>query len=245
MPTELAERILQDCRGAVGEVRFGFGSKRQVWAFEDRHRLDVPALAEELASSSPAEFLDLAVAFHDEFAAVSNAWRARDRIQALTAEMCRAADPPFLDRVAGALIDDHLGVRHWLVAAYLVGPPLVAFRGLEEALPRAYLPQDQWALLARLRTLAEANGWAFGPDTSRTLASLAQFSARPEDRQLALELLARFGGPAAMAALDRAARGDADPAVRAKARELLPNVASSTTAQGSPAESRPAEPEAR
>src|SRR5581483_7398123 len=95
--SELAEAILQDCRGAVGEVRFGFGSKRQVWAFEDRHQLDVPALVEELASASPAEFLELAVAFHDEFAAVSNAGRARDRIQALTADLCRAAEPAFLE----------------------------------------------------------------------------------------------------------------------------------------------------
>ena len=43
---ELAQCILEDCRGAVGEVRFGFGSKRQVWAFEDRHKLDAVSLVE-------------------------------------------------------------------------------------------------------------------------------------------------------------------------------------------------------
>lgn len=222
MASELAERILEDCRGAVGEVRFGFGSKRQVWAFEDRHRLDVPALVDQLAASDPLAFVHLAVTFHDEFTAVSNAWRARDHIERLVADLCLRGDSSVLEMAAGAVVDDGLAVRHWLVAAYLAGPPLVVFRGLEEALTRAYQPQDQWALLARLRTLAEHHGWAFGPDTSRVLANLAQFSARPEDRQLALELLAHFSGPTAIPHLARATKGDADPDVRTRARELLP-----------------------
>jgi hypothetical protein len=221
MPADLAECLLRDCRGAVGEVRFGFGSKRQVWAFEERHQLDAPALAGELARSNPLGFLDLAVAFHDEFAAVSNAWRVRDRIQALAADLCRRGEGELLAAGAAALVDEHLAVRHWLVAAFAAGPALAVFRGLEEAFVRAYLPQDEWALLGRLGPLAEATGWLFGADASRVLAGLAQFSARPEDRGQALELLARFGGPAAPPCLARAARADADPDVRAHASHLL------------------------
>ncbi len=219
--SEIAGRILEDCRGAVGQVRFGFGSKRQVWAFEDRHQLDVVALIDELAAASPGDLLQLAVAFHDEFVAVSNAWRARDRLQAHTAALCRRGDAAFLESVAGQLVDSRLAVRHWLAAAYSAGPPLVVFRGLEEALPKAYLPQDQWALLNRLRTLADQHGWAFGSETSRVLASLAQFSAHSEDRKLALELLAGFGGPDAVTYLARAAKADADADVRAAAEGFL------------------------
>jgi hypothetical protein len=213
----LPDLILEDCRNAVGEVRFGFGSKRQVWAFEDRHQVDVVAVVEELARNDPGALLDLAVALHDEFAAVSNAWLVRDRIQALVARLCAESGGDFLARVAAGLVDDHLAVRHWLVAAFLGAPPLVAFRGLEEALPRAYQPQDHWALLVRLQALAADHGLGFGPDTLHLLASLAQFSARPEDRQRALGLLARFGGAAAQPVLVRAAKGDADAAVRSSA----------------------------
>jgi hypothetical protein len=225
MPLTPADRLLQDCRGAVGQVRFGFGSKRQVWAFEERHQLDAAGSAEELAREDPGAFLDMALAFHDEFTAVSNSWRVRDRIQALAADLMRRGDGELLARATHALVDGQLAVRHWLLAAFVAGPPLAVFRGLQEALGRAYLPQDHWALLARLRTLAEAHGWTFGADAARVLAELAQFSARPEDRRVALDLLARFGGPAATACLARAARGDADPEVRAKASELLGSCA--------------------
>jgi hypothetical protein len=219
--SELAARILEDCRRAVGEVRFGFGSKRQVWAFEERHEMDVCSLVDQLAGESPAGLLELAVAFHDEFAAVSNSWRVRDRIQHAVAELCRWADGELLEGVAAALVDGHLAVRHWLVAALAAAPALVAFRQLEDALPRAYRPKDQWALLGRLETLAEANGWAFGPAASRVLAGLAQYSFRPEERLRAVELLARFGGPQAQACLDRAAKGDGDASVRGRSAELL------------------------
>ncbi len=225
MPLTPADRLLQDCRGAVGQVRFGFGSKRQVWAFEERHQLDAAGSAEELAREDPGAFLDMALAFHDEFTAVSNSWRVRDRIQALAADLLGRGDGELLARATHALVDGQLAVRHWLLAAFVAGPPLAVFRGLQEALGRAYLPQDHWALLARLRTLAEAHGWTFGADAARVLAELAQFSARPEDRRVALDLLARFGGPAATACLARAARGDADPEVRAKASELLGSCA--------------------
>ncbi|HVA26304.1 MAG TPA: hypothetical protein VMW62_18160 [Chloroflexota bacterium] len=221
MAANVTDRILQDCRGAVGEVRFGFGSKRQVWAFEERHQLDASALAEGLAREDTAAFLDMAVAFHDEFAAVSNSWRVRDRIQALAAELCSRGDGELLERFAAALVDGHLAVRHWLVAAFVAGPPMVVFRGLEAALVRAYVTQDHWALLARLRPLAEAHGWVFDVAAAHVLAELAQFSARPEDRGLALDLLARLGGPAAVPDLARAASGDADPEVRAQAARFL------------------------
>ncbi|MFI5268313.1 MAG: hypothetical protein ACHQ7M_13145 [Chloroflexota bacterium] len=221
MPADRAERLLQDCRGAVGEVRFGFGSKRQVWAFEDRHQLDAAGLSEQLARIDPLVCLEMAVAFHDEFAAVSNSWRVRDRIQMLAAGLCGRGDGELLARAAAALVDDHLAVRHWLVTAFVSGPAMGVFRGLEEALVRAYLPQDHWALLARLRPLAETRGWTFGADATRVLAELAQFSARPEDRGQALDLLARFGGPAATPCLARAARGDADVDIRARALGLL------------------------
>lgn len=217
----LTERILSDCRGAVGEVRFGFGSKRQVWAFEDRHREDVVGLVEDMASHDPTAFLDLALLFHEEFAAVSNAWRVRDRIESLVAELCQSGPAGFLDRASSALVDDHLAVRHWLLSAYVSASPLAVFRGLEAALGRAYQPQDQWALLSRLRALSEVQGWSFAPDTVRLLASLAQFSFRSEDRLQALDLLARFGGPSSTIILTRATRGDSDPAVRARAGELL------------------------
>src|SRR5438093_339359 len=108
MSPELAERIMADCRRAVGEVRFGFGSKRQVWAFEERHELDAAALAEQLARCDQLAFLDFAVAFHDAFAAVSNAWRARDKIQALTAELCRSGDRDFLEHATAQLVDGSL-----------------------------------------------------------------------------------------------------------------------------------------
>ena len=223
MPSDLAERILRDCRGAIGEVRFGFGSKRQVWAFEDRHQLDAAALAEELAARDPAAFLELAVAFHDDFAEVSNAWRVRDRIQALTMQLAAAGDPAILAQASSALVDDHLAVRHWLVAALLAGPSPAVFRALEDALARAYLPQDRWALLARLASLAETHACTFGDSTVQALATLAQFSARPEDRLRALDFLARFGGRSAAPTLVRAARADADPTVRAQATALEAN----------------------
>jgi len=218
---QLAEQILEDCRGAVGEVRFGFGSKRQVWAFEDRHRIDVAGLADRLAKGSPAAFLHFAVAFHDEFAAVSNAWRLRDRIQELVADLCRGGAVDILEHAAEALVDRHLVVRHWLLAAFVAGPPPIVIRALEDALTRAYQPQDHWALMSRLRALAQEHGWAFSADTNRLLINLAQFSPRSEDRLAALDLLARFGGPAATPCLARAAKGDADPAVRAHATNLL------------------------
>ena len=221
MPTDLAERILQDCRGAVGEVRFGFGSKRQVWAFEERHQLDVSALIEELAAPDAAAFLDFAVRFHDEFAAVSNAWHVRDRIQALAAQLCRAGDPVFLESAAAALVDDHLAVRHWLIAAFVAAPPAVVFRGLEDALVRAYQPPDQWALLARMRSLAQEHSWPFSPGATQVLANLAQFSASAEQRCQALDLMAQFSGTAGSAVLARAACGEADPAIRAHAADLL------------------------
>ncbi|HEX6510752.1 MAG TPA: hypothetical protein VF157_00510 [Chloroflexota bacterium] len=221
MAAELVERILADCRQAVGEVRFGFGSKRQVWAFEERHQLDAAALAEELARAAPDHFLELAIAFHDEFVAVSNAWRVRDRIESLMAELCRAGGTEFLARVAAGLVDNGLAARHWLVAAFSYAPPPVVVTGLEQALDRAYQPADHWALLARLAALAEGNGWILGPPAVSRLAELAQFSPRSDDRIRALELLARLGGSEAAAPLARAARGDADPHVRAYAAGLL------------------------
>jgi hypothetical protein len=221
MLSELAERILADCRGAIGEVRFGFGSKRQVWAFEERHQLDAAGLAEQLAEQDASMFLELALAFHDEFAVVSNAWRVRERIQGLTSELCRASGEAFLTDAALGLVDDSLAVRHWLVAAFLAAPPRIAFDGIEAALVRAYQPQDQWALLARLGSLAQQHGWTFGPDTARVLASLAQLASRAEDRCQALDLLARHAGPAAATCLPRAARGDSDPEVRQHAAGLL------------------------
>src|SRR5581483_7957694 len=204
--SELAEAILQDCRGAVGEVRFGFGSKRQVWAFEDRHQLDVTRLVEELAAEDGAAFLELALAFHDEFAEINNPWPVRDRIQALVADLCLTGNLKLLASAAQGLVDDKLAVRHWLVAAFVCGPAGPVFEGLEAALTRAYQPADQWALLGRLRTIAQDNGWTFGADTARQLASLAQLSPRPQERIDALELLARFGGPASSMVLARAAR---------------------------------------
>ena len=68
----VADRILEDCRKAVREVRFGFGSKRQVWAFEEQHTIDAAGLLSQLA---PLELLQLALHFHEEFAAVTNPWR--------------------------------------------------------------------------------------------------------------------------------------------------------------------------
>ena len=221
MPDGLAERILRDCRGAVGEVRFGFGSKRQVWAFEDRHQLDAAALAEELAQSDPPSFLELAVTFHDEFAAVTNSWRVRDRIQGLMADLSRRADAELLARIADALVDDHLSLRHWLVAAFAAGPPATVFRAFEEAVGRAYLPRDLWALLPRLHLLAEAHGWTLRRDATAVVIALAQFSTRSEDRMRAIEMLASFGDPTAGPLLARAARGDADASVRAHAQAQI------------------------
>lgn len=221
MPLELAGRILEDCRRAVGEVRFGFGSKRQVWAFEERHQLDVSALTEQLASQDALAFLGLAIAFHDEFAAVSNAWRIRDRIQALTAELCRAGSAELLHAASAALIDERLAVRHWLVAALLAGPPGPAWDALEEAMPRAYRPADQWALLSRLEPLAQEHEWIFGSATNAVLSELSRLSADPDQRCQALDLLARFSGQLGSACLARAARADPDASVRAHAAQLL------------------------
>lgn len=221
VPRELADCILEDCRRAVGEVRFGFGSKRQVWAFEERHELDVAALAAQLASHQPLAFLNLAIAFHDEFAAVGNAWRIRDSIQALTAELCRAGSAELLDGASEALIDERLAVRHWLAAALLNGPPLAAFRSLERALCRAYQPADQWSVLVRLRSLAQEHGWKFGTEATAALSELARLSADPEQRRQALDVVARFSGQAGSACLAKAARADADASVRAYAAQLL------------------------
>ena len=218
VPSTVAERILEDSRKAVGEVRFGFGKKRQVWAFEERHTIDAAGLLDEL---SPAELLDLCLHFHDEFAAVSNPWRVRDRMERLLAEGFARGDAALARRGTEAVVDDNLGVRHWLLAAVVNGPAKDVFDGLEAALSRAYLPPDQWALLARLRAIAGERGWRFSPDTTRALAILAQFALKPEERQHALELLASLCGDAARACLTRAARGDADEAVRAYASGLL------------------------
>jgi hypothetical protein len=219
MPSDLADSLLRDCRGAVGEVRFGFGSKRQVWAFEERHQLDAAALAAELAVSDPAAFLDLAVAFHDEFAAVSNSWRVRDRIQALAADLIRSADPDLLAAASDALVDDHLALRHWLLAAFVAGPPEAVLAGLESALARAYVPQDHWAILARVRSLGPSRPLI--REAAAVLASLAQYSARPEDRCQALDHISHLAGPAAPDLLSRASTADADPVVRVFASELL------------------------
>ncbi len=219
--SDLAERILADCRGAVGEVRFGFGSKRQVWAFEQRHKLDVAELIDQLAEASSAELLAFALVFHHEFRAVTNAWLARDRLQQAAAGLCARGDPEFMQLAGDALIDADLALRHWLLAAYAAGPAEVVFDRLQQALVRAYPSADQWALLARLRAIAEPRGWTFNPETSRLLASLAQISARPEDRVQALELLAVCGGSAAAGGLARAVKGDTDPAVRTHAAKLL------------------------
>jgi len=218
----LRERILADCRDAVGEVRFGFASKRQVWAFEERHQIDVCALVVELAGADARAFLQLALDFHAEFAAVSNAWRVRDRIQELVAELCSRGTPEFLEGVSQALVDERLTVRHWLVGAFASAAPApTVFNGLEQALALAYQPSDQWALLGRLSAVADGDHRMFGAEVCAVLASLAQLSAAPEQREQALELLAQHAGPAASAVLARAARGDTDPAVRARAAELL------------------------
>ena len=216
-----SEQILVDCRGAVGEVRFGFGSKRQVWAFEERQKLDCGALLEEMAKEDPEEFLRLAVAFHDEFAAINNSWSVRDHLQRLTADLCRRGGNQFLDGVVQNLVDSSLAVRHWLMSAFLLAPPLVVFRGLESALTRAYQPSELWALVNQLGVIARNRGWSFSMDTVRILSTLAQFSERPEDRCRALDLVAHFGGPAAFALLARATMGDEDASVRQRASELL------------------------
>ncbi|HUZ75991.1 MAG TPA: hypothetical protein VMV93_00255 [Chloroflexota bacterium] len=218
---QLAERVLADCRGVVREVRFGFGSKRQLWAFEEDHKVDCAALVRELADSDPAAFLDLAVAFHTEFAAVSGAWRVREAIQSLAAGLCREGGPAFQARIVEQLVDEHLALRHWLVTALLAAPADVSLHGLEAVLERVYQPADQWALLARMQSVAADQERTFGPDATRQLALLAQFCAKPRDRQRALELLARFGTNGASTVLARAARGDAEASVRHRAAELL------------------------
>ncbi len=219
--SETSQRILEDCRGAVGEVRFGFGSKRQIWAFDERHKLAYPSVLEELLTEDPAEFLRLAIAFHDEFAAVSGAWRVRDAMQFLSSRLCRNTSPAVLSQVVEALVDDKLALRHWLVSALLSAPAGISFPGLEAALQRAYQTPDHWAVLARLQSIATDAGLRFGAGTSSRLATLAQFSPRPEDRRRALDLLAGFGAAGSSTALANAARGDADPAIRAHAAELL------------------------
>jgi hypothetical protein len=107
------------------------------------------------------------------------------------------------------------------VAAVLAGAPAPALHALEGALARAYQPADQWAILARLRSLAQEHGWRFSSETAALLTDLARLSASPDQRRQALELLARFCGPAGSAPLARAAQADADPSVRACAAELL------------------------
>lgn len=218
MAAGVADRILEDCRKAVREVRFGFGSKRQVWAFEEQHTIDAAGLLSEL---SPVELLELALHFHEEFAAVTNPWRVRERMERLLGELMPSGRAELVDRASQALVDDHLAVRHWLLAAFVAGPPLAVFDGLQEGLNRAYIASDQFAILARLRVLAEKHGWLFSSDTCRALAVLAQFALKPDERQHALELLASFGGPSARPVLTRAARGDADEGVRAYAAGLL------------------------
>ena len=54
--SETSQRILEDCREAVGEVRFGFGSKRQLWAFDERHKLAYPEVLEATLAEDPGEF---------------------------------------------------------------------------------------------------------------------------------------------------------------------------------------------
>ncbi|MBV8085351.1 MAG: hypothetical protein JO247_11110 [Chloroflexi bacterium] len=214
----VADRILEDCRKAVREVRFGFGSKRQVWAFEEQHTIDAAGLLSQL---SPLELLQLALHFHEEFAAVTNPWRVRERMERLIGELMPDGSAEFLDHISQALVDEHLALRHWLLAGFVSGPPLAVFDGLQDALNRAYIASDQFAILARLRPLAEKHGWMLGADASRDVAVLAQFAQKPEERQQALDLLATFGGPSARPVLTRAARGDAEEGVRAYAAGLL------------------------
>ncbi|MHB8621108.1 MAG: hypothetical protein ACYDAG_16335 [Chloroflexota bacterium] len=221
IPPTISDRIMDDCRGALGEVRFGFGSKRQVWAFEERHRLDCRVLAEELADCDPPAFLAMAIAFHDEFSAVHNAWAIRDRIQGLASDLCRKSGPTFLAAVGRELVDPNLALRHWLVSALMSGPADIAFASLQAALTRAYQPADLWAILSRMALLSTDQGLGWDERSVGVTASLAQLSSTPEERARALGLLSRFGRDIGRRQIGRAAAGDPDEAVRSRAVDLL------------------------
>ncbi|MBV9120201.1 MAG: hypothetical protein JOZ39_05795 [Chloroflexi bacterium] len=61
-------------------------------------------------------------------------------------------------------------------------------------------------------------------ETARLLGTLAQFSAKSDERQQALDLLSRHCGAAARPVLTRAALADADEGVRAYAAGRLQDL---------------------